>query len=152
MKAYERAQTILLVEDNDDDAELTQLAFSEAKVGNPLVRVSDGEEALDFLLARGRHSERNVRDLPALILLDVKLPGMSGLDVLAAVRAHDAISAVPVVMLTTSNEERDRFSAYDRHANSYVRKPVDHDQFVAAVRDLGLYWTVWNEPPPRRPE
>lgn len=142
------AQIILLVEDSEDDAELTELAFAEARVANPLVRVSSGEEALDWLFRRGKFAARDMSEVPALVLLDLKLPGMSGHEVLAEIRAHAPTSRLPVVVLTTSTEESDRLSAYDRHANSYVRKPVDHDQFVAAVRQLGLYWTVMNEPPP----
>jgi CheY-like chemotaxis protein len=149
MRRQRDAQTILLVEDSDDDAELTQLAFAEAKVANPLLRVRNGEEALDFLFARGDWSERALDDLPALVLLDLKLPRISGLDVLETIRNHDHTRRLPVVVLTTSVEESDRLNAYDRWANSYVRKPVDHEQFVAAVRQLGLYWTVMNEPPPR---
>lgn len=148
MKRRGEAQIILLVEDSEDDAELTELAFAEARVANPLVRVRTGEEALDWLFRRGKFEDRDVSERPALVLLDLKLPGMSGHEVLAEIRAHSATSRLPVVILTTSNEESDRLSAYDRHANSYVRKPVDHDQFVAAVRQLGLYWTVMNEPPP----
>lgn len=147
MKRSAETQSILLVEDNDDDAELTQLAFQEARVLNPLVRVRNGEEALDYLFVRGPWAEREA-DGPALVLLDLKLPRMSGIDVLAAIRKNDATRRMPVVILTTSVEDRDRTSAYDHWANSYVKKPVDHDQFVAAVRQLGLYWTVMNEPPP----
>lgn len=148
MKRRGEAQIILLVEDSEDDAELTELAFTEAHVANPLVRVRTGEEALDWLFRRGKFEARDVGETPALVLLDLKLPGMSGHEVLAEIRAHSATRRLPIVILTTSNEESDRLSAYDRHANSYVRKPVDHDQFVAAVRQLGLYWTVMNEPPP----
>jgi two-component system, response regulator len=148
MKRRGEAQIILLVEDSEDDAELTELAFAEARVANPLVRVRTGEEALDWLFRRGTFEGRDASETPALVLLDLKLPGMTGHEVLAEIRTHSATSRLPVVILTTSNEESDRSSAYDRHANSYVRKPVDHDQFVAAVRQLGLYWTVMNEPPP----
>lgn len=149
MKRRGDPQAILLVEDSDDDAELTRLAFDEAKVANPLVRVADGEAAIDWLLARGVYADREAGDLPAIVLLDLKLAGMTGLEVLTEIRKHEATKRLPVVILTTSTEESDRLSAYDRHANSYVRKPVDHDQFVAAVRQLGLYWTIMNEPPPR---
>jgi two-component system, response regulator len=148
MKRRGETQIILLVEDSEDDAELTELAFAEARVANPLVRVRTGEEALDWLLRRGSFAARDAALAPALVLLDLKLPGMSGHEVLAEIRTRKATRRLPVVILTTSNEESDRLSAYDRHANSYVRKPVDHDQFVAAVRQLGLYWTVMNEPPP----
>jgi CheY-like chemotaxis protein len=142
-----RAASILLVEDNDDDAELTHLAFDEARVDNPLVRVRNGEEALDYLFLRGEYAGRPGAP-PALVLLDLQLPRMSGIDVLVAIRGNDTTRRMPVVILTTSVEERDRTSAYDHFANSYVKKPVDHDQFVTAVRQLGLYWTVMNEPPP----
>ena len=141
---------VLLVEDNDDDAELTALAFREAKIGNPLVRLEDGVEALDYLFARGKYADRNPAALPAIVLLDVKLPRLSGLEVLAALRSHERTRHLPVVILTSSTEERDRLAAYDHHANSYVQKPVDFDQFVAAARQVGLYWMVLNLPPPAR--
>jgi two-component system, response regulator len=142
-------QTILLVEDNDDDAELTVMAFSAARLANPLVRVSDGEEALDYLFGRGAHAGRDVSLLPSVVLLDLNLPKLDGLDVLAAIRADERTKHVPVVILTSSDEEKDRVRAYDLFANSYVRKPVDYDQFTSAARDLGLYWLVLNRPPPR---
>jgi len=146
MTIYEQA--IFLVEDNDDDAELAKMAFSRAKLVNPLVRVCDGVEALDYLFARGKHAERNVSDLPAVVLLDLKLPKLSGLEVLKAIRADERTKRLPIVVLTSSNEDRDRLSAYDHFANSYVLKPVDFDQFVAAALQLGLYWMVLNVPPP----
>jgi len=141
-------QVILLVEDNDDDAELTAMAFREAKIANPLLRVEDGVEALDYLFGRGKHAARNRADLPAVVLLDLNLPRMGGLDVLAALRADEQSKHLPVVVLTSSTEEKDRMQAYHHHANSYVQKPVDYDQFVAAARQLGLYWTVLNVRPP----
>ena len=139
---------ILVVEDNDDDAELTVMAFREAKISNPVVRVEDGVQALDYLFCRGDHSARDSSDLPSVVLLDLKLPRLSGLEVLAALRADERTKRLPVVILTSSNEERDRLAAYDNHANSYVRKPVDYDQFVTAARQLGLYWMVLNQQPP----
>jgi two-component system response regulator len=139
---------ILVVEDNDDDAELTAMAFRDANISNPVVRVEDGVEALDYLFCRGPHAARDTADLPCVVLLDLKLPRLSGLEVLAALRADERTKRLPVVVLTSSNEERDRLAAYDNHANSYVRKPVDYDQFVAAARQLGLYWIVLNEQPP----
>jgi len=139
-------QSILLVEDNDDDAELTVRAFSQAKIANALVRVSDGVEALDYLFARGSYSLRNTRNLPILVLLDLKLPRLDGIDVLKAIRAHEATRYLPVVMLTSSDHDRDRLAAYHNQVNSYVRKPVDYDQFVDAARQLGLYWVVLNLP------
>jgi two-component system response regulator len=141
-------QYILLVEDNDDDAELTEKAFRKARIRNPLVRARDGVEALDYLLARGSFSTRSVSDIPAVVLLDLNLPRLGGIDVLSAIRADERIRHVPVVVLTSSNEDHDRLAAYQRYANSYVRKPVDYDQFVAASKELGLYWLVLNEPPP----
>jgi two-component system response regulator len=143
-------QKILLVEDNDDDAELAAMAFHRAKITNPLIRVCDGLEALDYLFAHGKHAERDVTDLPALTLLDLKLPKVSGLDVLKAIRADERTRHLPIVILTSSNENKDRLSAYDQFANSYVLKPVDYDQFVASAQQLGLYWMVLNAPPPRK--
>jgi two-component system, response regulator len=144
-------QLIFLVEDNDDDAELTLRAFKAAKIANPVMRARDGVEALDYLLGRGNHAGRDVSDAPAVVLLDLKLPRLSGLEVLKAVRADERTKHLPIVILTSSNEERDRLSAYDQFANSYVLKPVDYDQFVAAARQLGLYWMVLNVPPSWKP-
>lgn len=139
---------ILLVEDNDDDAELTMMAFREAAIANPIVRIDDGVDALDYLFARGRHAERDPDDLPAIVLLDLKLPRLDGLEVLAALRENERTKRLPVVVLTSSTEDRDRMLAYERYANSYIKKPVDYDQFVTAARQLGLYWMVLNVPPP----
>jgi two-component system response regulator len=144
-------QTILLVEDNDDDAELTTMAFRDAKIANPVVRMRDGVDALDYLLGRGQFSHEADKPLPAVVLLDIKLPRLNGLEVLQQLRAAERTKHLPVVVLTSSEEDRDRFEAYARHANSYVRKPVDYDEFVLATRQLGLYWTVMNLPPPARP-
>jgi two-component system, response regulator len=143
-----RTYAILLVEDNDDDAELATMAFTEARIRNPIVRARTGEEALEYLFAQGRHAERDLQDVPAVILLDIKLPGRSGLEILNVIRNDEKTRRLPVVILTSSNEEADRLIAYDRFANSYVRKPVDYDQFVRAAHQLGLYWTIVNEPPP----
>ncbi|MBI3477616.1 MAG: response regulator [Acidobacteria bacterium] len=145
-----RQQVILLVEDNDDDAELAMLAFHRAKITNPIVRVCDGVEALDYLFGRVEHVARDVTDAPAVVLLDVNLPKLSGLDVLKAVRAEERTKHLPIVILTSSNEDKDRLVAYDNFANSYVVKPVDFDQFAAAALHLGLYWTVLNVPAPRK--
>lgn len=136
---------ILLVEDNDDDAELTVMAFRDAKVSNPIVRVRDGVEALELL--RGP-SEVGAASLPVVVLLDLKLPRVGGIEVLKAIRASEATKHLPVVILTSSAEDQDRLEAYAHLANSYVRKPVDYDDFVTASRQLGLYWTVTNVPPP----
>ena len=143
-------QVILLVEDNDDDAELALMAFKRAKITNPLVRTRDGVEALDYLFARGAYATRDVSDAPAVVLLDLKLPKLNGLDVLKSVRADDRTKHLPIVILTSSNEDKDRLGAYDHFANSYVIKPVDYDQFVGAARQLGLYWMVLNVPAPRK--
>ena len=145
------AEAILLVEDNEDDAELTARAFHQAKIANPIVHVSDGVEALDYLFGRGRYSHRDARMLPVVVLLDLKLPRLDGLDVLKAIRAGEQTRHLPVVMLTSSDHDRDRLAAYNHHVNSYVKKPVDYDQFVEAARHLGLYWIVFNlaAPPPK---
>ena len=145
-----REHHILLVEDNDDDAELTTLAFAEAKVSNPVLRLVDGVEALDYLFGRGAYADRDLSDAPAVVLLDLNLPRLSGLEVLKAIRDDERTRYLAVVVLTSSNEDRDRIAAYERHANSYVRKPVDFEQFVTASRELGLYWMVLNLPPPPR--
>jgi two-component system, response regulator len=141
-------QTIFLVEDNDDDAELAMMAFQRAKLVNPLIRARDGVEALDYLFGRGKYAERNVSELPAVVLLDINLPKMSGLEVLKAIRTDDRTKRVPIVILTSSNEDKDRLGAYNHFANSYVLKPVNYDRFVAAALQLGLYWMVLNVPAP----
>jgi two-component system response regulator len=136
---------ILLVEDNPDDLELTQLALREAKVANGLVVARDGVEALDLLFRDAQGGPLR----PVVVLLDLKLPRIDGLQVLERIRSDARTRDLPVVVLTSSDEEEDRHRSYALHANSYVRKPVDFDRFQAAVRQLGLYWTVLNEPPPR---
>ena len=141
-------RTILLVEDNPDDEELTLRALSRNNIGNHVVVVRDGQEAIDWLEGTGPHAGRDVTDTPALILLDLKLPKVDGLDVLRRLRANPYTAIVPVVILTSSKEERDRASGYRSGANSYVQKPVDFTEFVAAVRQLGMYWLMLNEPPP----
>ena len=143
-------QAILLVEDSDDDAELTSKAFKQARIANPIVRARDGVEALDYLFGRNRYAGRDIHDIPCVVLLDLNMPRLDGIEVLKAIRADQRVKHLPVVILTSSNEDKDRLEAYDNHANSYVRKPVDYDHFVAASRDLGLYWLVLNQPPPRR--
>jgi len=136
---------ILLIEDNDDDADLAEMAFREAKISNPIVRARDGVEAIALLHGNGAGSPT---PLPVVVLLDLKLPKVGGIEVLKSIRASDATKHLPVVVLTSSDEDRDRIEAYAHFANSYVRKPVDYDAFVAASRELGLYWTVTNVPPP----
>ena len=142
-------QHILLVEDNPDDEELTRIAFAEAKVANRLEVVRDGQEALDYLFAEGTHAGRDPSDLPQLVLLDLKLPKIDGLEVLRRLRADERTALLPVVILTSSTEEQDLLGGYRCGANSYVRKPVDFGQFVEAVGHLGLYWLVLNRTPPR---
>lgn len=141
-------RTILLVEDNPDDEELTLRALARNNISNNVVVVRDGQEAVDWLEGRGSYASRNPRDVPALILLDLKLPKIDGLEVLHRLRANPVTAIVPVVILTSSKEDRDRARGYQGGANSYVQKPVDFTSFVDAVRQLGLYWLMLNEPPP----
>jgi two-component system response regulator len=141
---------ILLVDDNDDDADLTAMAFKAANMTNRVIRTRDGVDALDYLFARDKYADRKAQDLPTVVLLDLNMPRMGGHDVLKQIRASEITKHLPVVILTSSDEDQDRLEAYDNHANSYVRKPVDYDQFVKASRDLGLYWTVTNLPAPKR--
>jgi len=143
-----KQEAILLVEDNMDDVELTLMAFDQARITNPVVVAKDGVEALDYLFGEGSYAGRDAREQPVVILLDLKLPRLGGLEVLARVRQDERTKYLPVVILTTSTEQDDLIKAGDLHANSYVRKPVDFDTFVDAARQLGLYWTVLNEPVP----
>ena len=140
---------ILLVEDNADDEALTLRAFDKNNIANEVIVARDGAEALDYLFAQGRYHDRAEDALPQLILLDLKLPKIDGLEVLRQLRAHPVTSWLPVVILTSSREEQDIINGYRLGANSYIRKPVDFVQFVEAVRQLGLYWLVMNEPPPK---
>jgi two-component system, response regulator len=142
------AETIMLVEDNPDDVELTLRAFRKNNIANNTVVVHDGIEALDYLFCRGAYCNRDIKDQPRIILLDLELPKMNGLQVLEQIRAAESTKLVPVVVLTSSKEEADLISSYKHGANSYVRKPVDFNQFVEAVRGIGLYWLLINEPPP----
>lgn len=144
------SKAILLVEDNPDDALLTEHALRESNVCNDVVHVGDGVEALDYLFCRGRYAGRDPTDLPAVVLLDINMPKISGLDVLREIRANPATHRLPVVVLTTSKEEQDLVSSYDLGANSYVRKPVDFDQFTEAARSLGMYWLLLNELAPTK--
>jgi len=142
-----RNEVILLVEDNPDDVELTMRAFHKNKIANNIVVARDGVEALDYLFCRGAFADRDARDIPRLILLDLKLPKLDGLQVLERLRADEHTRLTPVVILTSSKEEHDLVSGYKTGANSYVRKPVDFNQFVEAVRHIGLYWLLINESP-----
>jgi two-component system response regulator len=138
---------ILLVEDNLDDVDLTLRAFKLNKLQNPVVVARDGQEALDYMTGTGKFAGRNTAELPQLILLDLKLPKVNGLEVLRSLRADPVTKRVPVVILTSSKEEEDLKTGYDLGVNSYVRKPVDFVEFTEAVRQLGLYWLLLNEQP-----
>jgi CheY-like chemotaxis protein len=139
---------ILLIEDNPDDVELTIRALKKNSLNHETVVVRDGVEALDYLFGTGMHSDRDTTNMPAVILLDLKLPRIDGLSVLRRLRDDKRTKFLPVVILTTSMEERDILSSYSLGANSYVRKPVDYIEFSEAVKQLGLYWLLLNEPPP----
>jgi two-component system response regulator len=140
-------RNILLVEDNPDDEALTLRALRKAKIANGIDVVRDGAEAIDYLFATGEHSDRDPRDQPSVVLLDLKLPKIDGLEVLRRIRGHEATRLLPVVILTSSDEQRDLVEGYRSGANSYVRKPVDFDDFSDAVRQLGLYWLLVNQTP-----
>ena len=142
--------TILLVEDNPDDELLTLRAFKKNNIKNEVVVARDGAEALDYLFATGAHSGRDVADLPQVVLLDLKLPKIDGLEVLRRIRADERTSILPVVILTSSKEEQDVIAGYKLRCNSYVRKPVNFDEFLEAARQLGLYWLLLNESPGSR--
>lgn len=145
----ENSNFILLVEDNPDDEALTLRALQKNNISNPVAVVRDGAEALDFLFAKGAHAHRDPKALPLLVLLDLKLPRLDGLEVLRRLRSDPITRLQPVVILTTSAEQRDIACGYELGANSYIRKPVDFAEFVEAVRQLGLYWLVLNVPPPQ---
>jgi CheY-like chemotaxis protein len=139
---------ILLVEDNPSDADLTRRALSKGHISNDLVVAEDGQDALDYLRGEGAYFGRAVSETPSVILLDLKLPKVSGLDVLRVVRADARLRRIPVVILTSSKEEEDASTGYDLGVNSYVRKPVDFKEFQEAIASLGLYWLILNEPNP----
>jgi two-component system response regulator len=140
---------ILLVEDNPDDEALTLRALKKNNIGNRLIVVRDGVEALEFIFCTGQFAERDPRDQPEVVLLDLKLPKVDGLEVLRRIRTDDRTQRLPVVILTSSNEQQDLVRSYNLGVNSYVRKPVDFNDFIDAVRQLGLYWLVLNEAPPK---
>jgi two-component system response regulator len=146
MSSYSDVE-ILLVEDNPADAELTTRALKKHNLANRLVHVSNGEEALDFIFARGAFTSRSVENSPKVILLDLKLPKVDGLEVLRAIRGEPRTRLFPVVVLTSSREEEDIVESYRLGVNSYIVKPVNFDKFIAAVRDIGLYWLLLNQPP-----
>jgi two-component system response regulator len=143
-----RSRLILLVEDNPDDAELTLRAFEESKTLNEIIIATDGEQALDYLFATGSYMNRDPKVMPDVVLLDLKMPKVDGLGVLQRMRADGRTRRLPVVVLTSSNEETDIIRSYDLGANSFVQKPVDFARFLNAAQQLGLYWLVLNEPPP----
>jgi len=138
---------ILLVEDNPDDVELTMRAFRKSNIVNEIVVARDGVEALDYLFSSGTQTGRP-QAMPQVVLLDLKMPRVDGLHVLERIRAHPRTRLLPVVILTSSVEEKDLLNTYSRGANSYIRKPVDFEEFVEAVRQLGVYWLLLNQPPP----
>jgi two-component system, response regulator len=139
---------ILLIEDNPDDVELTLRAFRKSKIANEIGVARDGVEALDYLFATGTHAGRDNSSLPQLVLLDLKIPRLGGLQVLERIRANPRTKLMPVVILTSSTEQPDLVTGYSLGANSYIRKPVDFQEFVAAVQRLGFYWLLLNHPPP----
>jgi CheY-like chemotaxis protein len=141
---------ILLVEDNPDDVDLTLRALKKGNIVNDVVVARDGVEALDYLFGTGAHVGRDLSIMPTVVLLDLKLPKIDGLEVLRRLRADERTKLLPVVILTSSNEEQDLIDGYKLGANSYIRKPVDFVQFTEAVHQLGLYWLLLNEPPPER--
>ncbi len=139
---------ILLVEDNPDDEELTLRALKKNNISNKVTVVRDGAEALDFMFCSGAYADRDPAEVPQVVLLDLKLPKVDGLEVLRRLRADERTRLQPIVILTSSKEEQDLIEGYKQGANSYIRKPVDFTQFMEAVRQLGLYWLVLNEAPP----
>jgi two-component system response regulator len=138
---------ILLVEDNSDHEALTIRALKKSGLANPVVVARDGAEALDYLFGKGAHAGRDLSEMPQAVLLDLKLPKLDGLEVLQRMRADERTRLVPVVVLTSSDEEKDLVSSYRFGANSYIRKPVDFAEFLEATRQLGMYWMVLNQPP-----
>lgn len=143
--AYEKAVEILLVEDNDDDAELTLMAFKKHNFINPIVRMRDGAEALDYLFCRGEFISRDIKDKPKIILLDLKLPKVSGFEVLKAVKNDDFLKSIPVIVMTSSQEEKDIVKSYELGVNSFITKPVLMEKFMDVVYKLGFYWLLINE-------
>lgn len=141
---------ILLVEDNPDDVDLTLRAFKQNNIFNRVIVARDGVEALDYLMGTGIYAGRDVSELPVVTLLDLKLPRLDGLEVLKKIRENEQTKLLPVVILTSSLEQQDLIDGYKLGANSYVRKPVDFQEFIEAVKSLGLYWLIWNKPAPIR--
>jgi two-component system, response regulator len=144
-----KAKVILLVEDNPSDVGLTQRALAKSHIANELVVAEDGQDGLDYLFGAGAYTGRDTNQLPAVILLDLKLPRVDGLEVLRRIRSETLTRRLPVVILTSSKEEQDLATSYDLGVNNYIRKPVDFIQFAQAIEQLGLYWLVLNEEPPK---
>ncbi len=145
-------KVVLLVEDSEDDIKLTQMAFKENNIANKMVVLNDGEEAVEYLFCQGKYRERDINDQPTIILLDIKLPKLSGLEVLKKIRADNRTKYIPTVMLTSSTEEEDMIEGYKGGCNSYVCKPVEYEQFSQAVKQLELYWVLNNRTPNKRIE
>lgn len=143
---YEKID-VLLVEDNPSDAELTIKALRKNKIINALLHLQDGEDALDYIFATGKYADRNIDDIPKIILLDLKMPKVDGLEVLTKLKSDQRTKIIPVVLLTSSKEEKDIVNSYKLGVNSYIVKPVEFDTFVKAVSDVGLYWLLVNQPP-----
>jgi len=143
-----KLKKVLLIEDNEDDIDLTLFSFKKNNVINEIIVARDGAEALDYLFGKGTYEKRDITDLPAVVFLDLNLPKVSGLDVLKQLRADVRTRRLPIVVLTSSNEEADLIASYDLGVNSYIRKPVDLGQFNDAIQQLGLYWILLNEQPP----
>ena len=141
-------KAILLVEDNPDDIDLTLRAFKKSLIANEIIVAKDGVEALDYLFGTGQYEGRNVNDKPVVILLDLKLPKLDGLSVLQRIRDDKRTKLLPVVILTSSKEQQDLINGYSLGANSYIVKPVEFENFLEAVKQLGIYWLLWNEIPP----
>jgi two-component system response regulator len=152
MKIESTAVEILLVEDNPNDAELTLRALEKHHLANQVAHVTNGKEALDFIFARGTYEHRSAESGPRVVFLDLKLPKVDGLEVLRAMKEDARTKAIPVVVLTSSDEEPDIARSYALGANSYIVKPVDFDKFIDAVHNMGLYWLLLNQPPARSPE
>ncbi len=144
--AYDEIE-VLLVEDNETDAELTIRALKKKNLANNLVWVKDGEEALEFIFATGRYSHREIQDLPKLVLLDLRMPKVDGMEVIRSLKADDRTNKIPIVVLTSSKEDKDIVESYNLGVNSYVSKPVEFEEFTEAVSTLGLYWMLLNKSP-----
>lgn len=138
---------IVLVEDSESDAELTIRALKKNNITNKLIHLQDGEEALEYFFATGKYSERNINDLPKVILLDLKMPKVGGLEVLKKIKSDDRLKIIPVIVLTSSKEDKDIIEGYKLGVNSYIVKPVGFENFVKAVSEIGLYWSLLNQPP-----